>query len=394
MFLFVTTSLLVGLNLLVHWRVSEALGLGKRARRFFVAILILMLAGNMFPRLIARRTSPDFGGVVGAFASTFELGIMLAAVPLLAFELARLVSCGVRRLRRGGARPPAEGRGALATSPRREFLTKALVTGAVVYGGGSAAYGGLVGRRDYELTEVPIPIPGLAASLDGFVIAQLSDIHIGTYVGKAELDDAVELVRRAKPDLVVLTGDLVDRDADYAPALADLVARLAPLAKHGVAAIAGNHDYYTGVDEVLGAVQAGGGRVLRNDAQLIGDESAGFSLLGVDDVFGERHGGGPDLARAMAAAHPTLPRILLCHNPVFFPEAAPHVALQLSGHTHGGQINPGVRPADFLLPYGYVAGRYEREGAILYVNRGFGTVGPTARVMARPEVTRVVLGSA
>jgi predicted MPP superfamily phosphohydrolase len=86
--------------------------------------------------------------------------------------------------------------------------------------------------------------------------------------------------------------------------------------------------------------------------------------------------------------------VLLCHNPVYFPDAAGQVALQLSGHTHGGQVNPGVRPADWVLPHGYVAGLYQRDGSRLYVNRGFGTAGPPARVGAPPELTRIVLVSA
>jgi predicted MPP superfamily phosphohydrolase len=79
---------------------------------------------------------------------------------------------------------------------------------------------------------------------------------------------------------------------------------------------------------------------------------------------------------------------------VYFPEAAGQIALQLSGHTHGGQVNPFIRPADWVLPYGYVAGLYERSGSRLYVNRGFGTAGPPARLGAPPEVTRIVLVSA
>jgi uncharacterized protein len=88
-----------------------------------------------------------------------------------------------------------------------------------------------------------------------------------------------------------------------------------------------------------------------------------------------------------------MPRILLCHNPSFFAESAGRVALQLSGHTHGGQVNLGVRPADYILPGGWVAGRYDLQGSALYVNRGFGTVGPPARIGAPPEVTRIILTS-
>jgi hypothetical protein len=123
-------------------------------------------------------------------------------------------------------------------------------------------------------------------------------------------------------------------------------------------------------------------------------------LLGVDDVWGRRFSLGPDLNAALAslptlagsaAAARSLPRVLLCHNPSFFEESAPRVGLQLSGHTHGGQINLVVRPADWLLKNGWVAGLYHERGSQLYVNRGFGTAGPPARIGAPPEVTRIVL---
>jgi predicted MPP superfamily phosphohydrolase len=118
-------------------------------------------------------------------------------------------------------------------------------------------------------------------------------------------------------------------------------------------------------------------------------------LLGVDDVMGPRFGGkGPDLERALQTLRPAereLPRVLLCHNPVYFEEAAGRVGLQLSGHTHGGQINLGVSPAPWVLGHTWIAGRYDHAGSQLYVNRGFGTVGPPVRLGAPPEITRLVL---
>jgi len=118
-------------------------------------------------------------------------------------------------------------------------------------------------------------------------------------------------------------------------------------------------------------------------------------MLGVDDLWTRRFemGAGPDLARATDMVPNDLPRVLLCHNPAFFPEASAQVDLQLSGHTHGGQVNLLLRPADYVLPFGYVAGTYTRDSGTLYVNRGFGTAGPPARVGAPPEVTRLVITS-
>ncbi len=173
--------------------------------------------------------------------------------------------------------------------------------------------------------------------------------------------------------------------------------RLSPLARDGIVVVPGNHDYYTGIDEVVAACERAGALVLRNGGRLVGEPGAHFALLGVDDPAGTRHydpgGPGSDLPAALAAlpAAADVPRVLLCHNPAYFYVAAGQVDLQLSGHTHGGQIDFGVNPARLALGHPFIAGRYERAGSRLYVNRGFGTAGPPARVGAPPEVTRIVL---
>jgi predicted MPP superfamily phosphohydrolase len=280
-------------------------------------------------------------------------------------------------------------------------LAQAAAGSAFLIGGSSSLYGALHGRHDYAIEEIAIRLPGLRG-LDGFSIVQLSDVHIGAFTGAPELAAAEDLLRRAKPDLIVLTGDLLDNDARLAEVLGRFVRRLTPLARAGVVAVPGNHDYFAGVNETTAAIRAAGARMLRNEALVIGDADAGFSLLGVEDVWARRGGGGPDLQRALAALPKLagrvapaldLPRVLLCHNPSYFAEAAGRVGLQLSGHTHGGQVNLGVRPADFVLPGGWVAGRYDLRGSALYVNRGFGVVGPPARIGAPPEVTRIVLSA-
>ena len=218
-------------------------------------------------------------------------------------------------------------------------------------------------------------------------------MHFGTYVGDPELHSAVALMREARPELIVLTGDLLDHDPAYAPWLGRMVRAFTELGpRDGVVVIPGNHDYYAGVDAVLSVSREGGATVLRNQSRLIAEGHV--ALVGVDDVWARRNGDGPgpDLARAVTGISPDLPRVLLCHNPVYFPEAAGQVALQLSGHTHGGQVNLGVRPAELVLPY--VEGLYREEGSYLYVNRGFGTAGPPARVGAPPEITLTVLTAA
>ena len=204
-----------------------------------------------------------------------------------------------------------------------------------------------------------------------------------------ELGEGLALVRSARPDLIVVTGDLVDVDAAFA---APVAARLAALpSRDGITAILGNHDYYAGADAVAAALRAAGITVLVNEGRRIrAADAGGFALLGVDDLFAMRRGrAGPLLGQALATVPSELPRILLSHQPVTVDDWAGEVALQLSGHTHGGQINPGFSPAALMMKY--VAGAYAVGGTTLYVNRGFGTVGAPVRVGAPPEVTRIVL---
>ncbi|MGA2447214.1 MAG: metallophosphoesterase [Polyangiaceae bacterium] len=290
-------------------------------------------------------------------------------------------------------RPRTDGDGSRAGSVQRRQVLEA-TSGAALIGGMSSLLGwGFVrGRHAFEIDEVAIPIAGLPRTLDGYVIAQISDIHTGTFVGETELAEGLERVRETRADLVVVTGDLVDIDSAFAPLVARRLADLRP--PDGVVACLGNHDYYAGHEQVLAALGRAGVDVLVDSGRVLrAQDSGGFALLGVDDVVSARWGrSGPSLDCALATVPPHLPRILLSHQPPTVDLWAGRIALQLSGHTHGGQINPGFRPADLLFPY--VAGRYRVGATTLYVNRGFGTAGPPARVLAPPEVSRIVLVAA
>jgi predicted MPP superfamily phosphohydrolase len=156
--------------------------------------------------------------------------------------------------------------------------------------------------------------------------------------------------------------------------------------------IPGNHDYYTGAPAVLDGMRRAGIDVLVNRGRIIAEGDGGFALLGVDDLWARDNigGHGPDLAAALSMVRPDLATVLLAHQPRYAAIASKAgIDLQLSGHTHGGQINPGFRPIDWF--FRYVAGRYDVGRTQLYVNRGFGTVGPPTRVGAPPEITKIVL---
>jgi predicted MPP superfamily phosphohydrolase len=272
---------------------------------------------------------------------------------------------------------------------RRLVLERALGLSLVAGSTGAIGWGIVRGRHDFRIDEVVVKIPGLSPKLDGYTIAQVSDIHTGTFVTERELAEGFARVRQIRPDLVVATGDLVDHDAAYCALLARELAKLP--SRDGLFAIYGNHDYTTGHAAVAEALTRAGVQLLVNDGRAIRASEGGFSLLGLDEIWGRYWGKpGPDLARAAERVRETdLPRIVLSHQPKTFRDMAGKCALQLSGHTHGGQINPGFRPAN--LVFEFVAGRYERAGSTLWVNRGFGTAGPPSRVGAPPEVTKIVL---
>ena len=356
-----------------------------RRRRRTVAIV---LGSLVFAQLVTRWTVVlwHVGSPVQTALIVVLMTLGMAAVPIALMRIVgSLVARVVKRLRPR----PAPPEGAMTRRQVVEAVGGVAMIGAT---GATLGWGAAFGRHDYELVELPVRIAALPRALDGYVIAQVSDLHVGNYVGERDLDAGFERVRAAKPDLVVVTGDIVDFDPAYAPLVARKLADLAP--RDGVFAILGNHDYYAGWERVVASLRAAGVRTLINEGTVVRPrDGGGFALLGVDDRWSGRYGSpGPRLDDAIATVPEALPRILLSHQPVTVDRWPGKVALQLSGHTHGGQINPGFRPADLFMSY--VAGLYRVGGTVLYVNRGFGTVGPPSRVGAPPEVTRIVLVAA
>jgi uncharacterized protein len=404
---FIVTSGLAHL-LAARWLLSTFSKADQEKRRrvvLGVALLLSLLLGTT--RLLA--TFHETAAVRSLVAVTMlELGaVVIALLPIgILTVVARFAARALRSSPTATARAQdaeqeapaataARAREAEVPVSRRQAIER--VVGLSVFGTTTAALGwGMVrGRHSFAIEEVVVAVKDWPRALDGYTIAQVSDIHVGTFVGDRELDEGFELVAKIRPDLVIATGDLVDFDAGATGPLA--LRLLRANARDGAYAILGNHDHYAGAGLVANRLRAAGVKVLSNESvRLRGGDGGGFALLGVDDLRGRtgRSPGfaGPDLGAAARGLAPGLPRILLAHQPVYFDEVAGRVALQLSGHTHGGQINPGFRPADAFMKY--VAGRYEHGGSTLYVNRGFGVSGPPSRVGAPPEVTKIVIVSA
>lgn len=269
-------------------------------------------------------------------------------------------------------------------------ITGGLVATAAV---GHTGYGLVRAFTDAEVVDVPVVLPRLPAALDGFTILQLTDLHIGGTIGRSFIESLVQRSNAIGADLIALTGDFVDGTVAQ---LADAVAPLAKLrAAHGVYFVTGNHEYYSGAGPWLAHLSALGIRVLRNERVTIARGGDAFDLAGIDDhgagSFLPDHG--PDLDRALAGRDRTRALVLLAHQPRQVRAAARYdVDLQLSGHTHGGQVWPW-HYAVALQQGGLLAGRYQIGATQLYVSRGPAYWGPPVRVGAPPEITRVILRS-
>jgi len=402
-FALVILPVMLAIGAYVVHRVAEVLGVEKR-RRVATAILFGFI---IFPFAMRGLGWLDYATPLVFLAFGVALATLFSFALLVPIDLFFWVAKRLTKKRPAATKQSVPNVESATETPapltRREAIRHVAIGASVGVSSLASGYGILVGRHDYVIEEVPIPLLRLPRSLDGYTIAQISDIHIGSLVNDYELGQAEELIRRTRADLIVITGDMVDHDAHYIPLLGAFARRLAELGvRDGVIAIPGNHDYYAGVDRVLTTTANAGVRVLRNEGLVIpdGERAAltrrdGFSLLGIDDVWAARGGfaGGADLPRTLAYARPDLARVMLCHNPELFPAAAEHVDLMLSGHTHGGQIAMGVRPASYFLPHPYVSGHYHRGTSQIYVNRGFGTVGPPARLQTPPEITKIILTS-
>ncbi len=238
-----------------------------------------------------------------------------------------------------------------------------------------------------EVRRVEVRIERWPESLDGFRIVQLSDLHIGPILGREFAERLVAEVTRLAPDLIALTGDLVDGDVRQ---LRDEVEPFAELsAPHGVYFVTGNHDYYSGAEAWLERISELGIRALRNERVPIGSGDGVFDLAGIDDHRGDWVRGSPsDLERALGGRDPDRPVVLLAHDPTSFKRAAAmQVDLQISGHTHGGQIWPFNYLVRLAVPQ--VAGFLRRGRSQLYVSRGTGFWGPPIRLFAPSEITEI-----
>ncbi|MBV8760575.1 MAG: metallophosphoesterase [Deltaproteobacteria bacterium] len=273
--------------------------------------------------------------------------------------------------------------GALFVSPR--VAAEAGLAGVAV----AIGYGLVHARTGPVVRRVRVTLDKLPAGANGYTIVQLTDVHIGWTLGSRFAERVVAQVNALAPDLIVLTGDLVD---GHVKELAEHVAPLAGLrARDGVFAVTGNHEYYWNVDAWLAHLGSLGVRFLRNERVAIGDA---FELAGTDDITSRAMaaGHGEDVTRATAGRRADRPLVLLAHHPSSLPRAVEAgVDLQLSGHTHGGQLLPLGWLARLFEPH--VAGLAQFGATQLYVSEGTGFWGPPMRIGTSCEIAHVTLVS-
>jgi len=342
------------------------------------ALGVSVIGGLVLTRLVSRSISTPVMWVVYTWLGLmFYLFLLTVAadVALLIVRVGRLAVLAVT-----GA--PRE-----AVDPERRVALARIVAGAVALAAVGVGGVGMANALGHiKVARVRVPLSKLPPGTPPYRIVQLSDLHLGPTLGEGFLSDVIARTNALAPDCVVITGDLVDSDTGV---LGPVVARLADLrAKDGVFFVTGNHEYYSGVDAWLAFLRKLGVRVLRNERVAVGP----IDLAGVDDWsaahFGNGHGA--DIPRALADRDPTRPVVLLAHQPQAVVEAeANGVDLQLSGHTHGGQIFPWGYAVKLVTPY--VAGLYRHRSAALYVSRGTGYWGPPMRVGAPAEITHLEL---
>jgi predicted MPP superfamily phosphohydrolase len=341
-----------------------------------VLLAVLLVTRPLAERLIGARPA-------GALAwPTF---LWMGASFLLLLVL--LVTDAVLSLASGAAWAVGDPRAAASVSHAAEAAF--VVVGAAAV----SLYALVLALRPPTLRAIELALADLPEALDGFRIVQLSDLHIGPLRGRRFAAALVARVNSRSADLVAITGDLVDGNVER---LASEVFPLAGLeSRHGTFFVSGNHEYFSRIDPWLALVRDLGWRVLRNERVTIRHGEAGLDVAGVDDHLAHHYGNGhgQDVAAALDGRDLARPVVLLAHHPNAFEEASElGVSLQLSGHTHGGQIWPFQYLVRLSTPY--VAGVFRRGRSTLYVSRGTGFWGPPMRLFHPGEITEITLRAA
>ena len=361
-FLLTVSLIYFAIHFFVFIRISKGLGLSPKYRTslkvFFIIAALLFFADKFLGRYVAF----DPLAFMISYLGSVWFGIISIAFTLFVFQYVLV----------------------LVIPARARSITLIFVILVFIV----SAYAIYNGSRYPRIKELTIPIYGLSGDWSGFVIIQLSDLHLQKWRSEKWLRHVVEETNRQDPDLVLITGDLIEEHMDrcqkFVPVLREIKS------KHGVFAITGNHEFYSGIENFLAFSKKAEIRVIRNEKVRIGHH---LNIIGMDDLTGQMFSSRrPDLETLLEDCNPDEPIILLTHRPEEFEQLNEMgVDLQLSGHTHAGQIPP--MDLIVFLVYKYPYGLYHHGSCFIYTTCGTGIWGPPMRLFSRSEIVRIVLDS-
>ena len=371
-FLLYYFSIYGGMNLYLFLKVYLAFRPTGVRLLLFAVFILLMVTGPILVRML-ERAGQHLTARVLAYISFIWMAVVLWFLFIgVAVDIYNLITITA------SLQIPSA---ASLTLPARPVITAAFLLIA------SLMAWGFVENSRVRVEKVTIRTPALGQDDDPIRIAQISDLHLGLIVGRARLEKVLELVRRAEPDILVSTGDLLDGLVPHLDDTSGMFADLAvPMGKY---AVMGNHEFYVGISESIEFHERAGFKVLRGESVKAGDL---IVIAGVDDPAGSRVGrpSRTNEAAALTDSGESVFTIFLKHQPLIKASSASMFDLQLSGHTHGGQIFPFNLIVKKRYPY--MKGLFHPgTDTLIYTSRGTGTWGPPFRVLSPPEITIITL---
>ncbi|MGB2869422.1 MAG: metallophosphoesterase [Bacteroidota bacterium] len=374
-----------------------------RTRKFRNGALIVLLLGNILVLgQFAIRTFPLYDNPLVQYLLIYPSGIFFASIVcgFLIIAIRDIVRLSLFWVRRGGVLLRRLGEAESTTvetdapdamsESRRKFLQLG-GAGAIAASLGTPIFSSIFNTHDYRIVRLPLYFKKLPPGLDGFTIAQVSDVHAGIYMTESDMMEIVELTNGLHPNLIALTGDHVDNADVQIPSMIHAMKLLK--SEYGVFGCLGNHDHFATAEKVSAALEGAGTVMLNNAHRTLMVNGDKLSLVGIDDA-GRGLGNFSRLDEAVGGLDHESFKILLSHRPDFFTQARDaDIDLTLSGHTHGGQVGIefwGIKLNPVYLVHKYAKGLYIEDGKQLYVNVGVGVVGAPVRFIP-PEITLITL---